>query len=165
MSPLSVGLSASTKAKLANHSWVYINHHLVFGSCSGQNEERQVWEQSRSTTFTFQIYPLWNSFLMPSVNLQLCYLIDKATRAKRRSYRGNAVWRRSFLMWSLQSLLQDDQRPQNTHASAWWKEEPQLQPVRILKHQSWSSEKPHAGSQWREAFCLQTVQLLLHNSW
>ena len=41
---------------------------------------------------------------------------------------------------------------------------PQLQPVRLLKHQSFSSKKTHAGSQWREAFCLHTVQLLLHTS-
>ena len=51
-----------------------------------------------------------------------------------------------------------------TFASAWRKEVPQLQPVRILKHQSFYYENTHAGSQWGEALCLQTVQLLLHTS-
>ena len=69
-------------------------------------------------------------------------------------------------MCSVRYHLQDEGRPEDTHASAaWWKEAPQLQPVWILKQQSFSSENPHAGSQWREAFQLQTVQLLLHNNW
>ena len=69
-----------------------------------------------------------------------------------------------LLPCSVQSLLQGDQRPQNAHASAQWKEVPQLQPVRLLNHQCFEAEKPHAGSQWRETFQLQTMQLFLHNS-
>ena len=34
----------------------------------------------------------------------------------------------------MQALLQDGYRPQNTYASAWWKEVPHLQPVWLLNH-------------------------------
>ena len=68
------------------------------------------------------------------------------------------------LVCLVQSLFQNDQRPQNAHASAWWKEDPQLQPVRLLKYQCYWSENTHKDSQWREAFQLLTVQLLMHNS-
>ena len=46
----------------------------------------------------------------------------------------------------MQSLLQDDQRPQKAHASAWWEEDLQLQPVQLLKHQNFNFENTHAGS-------------------
>ena len=53
-----------------------------------------------------------------------------------------------FFVCSVQSLLQDDQRPQNAHDSAWWKEVPHLQPIikaAHLKPTCWlvhSGEKP-----------------------
>ena len=45
------------------------------------------------------------------------------------------------LVWS---LLQDDKRSQNVYDSAWLKEVPQLQPVRLLNHQCFQTEKTHA---------------------
>ena len=47
-------------------------------------------------------------------------------------------------MSSVWSLLQDDKRSQNAHDSAWLKEVPQLQPVRLLNHQCFQTEKTHA---------------------
>ena len=44
---------------------------------------------------------IWKLFLLSSVKPQLCCLIDQR-----------------FCMWSMQSLLQDSQRPQKAHASA-----------------------------------------------
>ena len=105
------------------------------------------------STFTFsKAVPPWKTFLLSSVILRLCSLVD---------------WIRTLPLCSVQSLLQDDQRQrlQHAHASAWWKEVPQLQPVQLLKHPSCQFEKTHAGSQWRETFQLQTVQLSLHNSY
>ena len=153
MSPLSVGLSASTKTKFANHntnqfSWV-INQHLAVGSCSGRNEERQFQSIShlqlslvkfaplplfKSITFTFQICS--NLFLLPAVIPQLCCPMVWATKTEQRTYNhGNADWRQTLPMCSLQSLLWCDKWPKNAHASAWWKEGSHLQPVCLLEHQ------------------------------
>ena len=74
-------------------------------------------------------------------------------------------WKCRLLMCSVQSLLWDDQRSQNTHASVWCEEAPWLQPMRLLNHQCFKAENTQAGSQWRKTFCLHTLQLFLHNSW
>ena len=100
---------------------------------------RSLLEQSNNFTFTFEKKPpLWKLFLLSSVNPQLCCLIDQR-----------------FCMWSVQSLLQDSQRPQKAHALARWKEVSQLQPVWLLKQQTCYSEKTHASS---------LLRLLLHIS-
>ena len=74
---------------------------------------------------------------------------SNAIHPERRTYHGNADWRHTLLMCSVQSLLRDDQRPQNTYATAWWKEATQLLPVWLLKHRSCDAEKTHACSQRR----------------
>ena len=40
----------------------------------------------------------------------------KTAHAKPKTYHGNADWRHIFPMCSMQSLLQDGERPQNAHA-------------------------------------------------
>ena len=105
-----------------------------------------------------KLAPLSKQFLLSSVIPQLCCHIGQAKHSEQRTHHhGNADWRQTLLMCSVQSLLWNDKTPQKAHAAAWWKEDPQLQPVWLLNHQSWSSENPQAGSQWRKAFCLQTV--------
>ena len=69
-----------------------------------------------------------------------------ATHDDLRTNHGNwnTNWRQTLLMSSVWSLLQDDKRSQNAHDSAWLKEVPQLQPVRLLNHQCFQTEKTHA---------------------
>ena len=76
----------------------------------------------------------WKKFLHMIFSYPTSLLPDWSRR-----YHGNAEWTQNPLMCSVHSLLQDDQRPWkwNAFASAWRKEAPQMQPVRLLNHQCW----------------------------
>ena len=71
-----------------------------------------------------------------SIDFSYPWSLEKATQAVQRRYYGNADWKQILPMPPVQSLLQDNRKPENAHASACWKEATQLQPVWLLEHQS-----------------------------
>ena len=96
--------------------------------------EIMAFSRCHSITFTFSKSKMVSAVFSYPPTLFPDWL--KTTHSEQRTYHGNADWKQILLMCSVQSLLQHEQRPKSAHASAWWKEDPQLQPVRLLNHRS-----------------------------